>query len=309
MAGAGADPAGPVLARLPRPRASPRCRLAVVADPHLAVGDAGTWKVLHRTRERLSTAVGDANARDVDALVVAGDLTRDGTAAEFDAVERVLADLGVPWAAIPGNHDVPKEFNSHEGIEVESFTERFAPGLPFAMEVGPLTVLGVDTATAPDGRLRETWGGALGGEGRDRLEVALARAERPVVVAHHNLAPLPENPGGKWARFPMRDAGAVRDLLCEHDVPLAVTAHHHVPAARRHGPTAEVLAPAVCSFPQASLVLEVGPGGTTVRLVPLADESGVREARRHALCGKPLGRGILTLVESRLAGLDGRPEL
>jgi Icc protein len=188
--------AGPVLASLARPRTPRQVRIAVIADPHVTVDERGTWKVFHRTRDRLATAVADANARGVEFVLLAGDLTGNGRPEEFAAVSSVLADLDSPWAAIPGNHDVPKSFDAHDGVGVESFADRFAPGLPFVVEVGPVTLFGVNSASAPGGRLRETWGGRVSEDQLAWLNDRLTDAATPVVACHHNLAPLPENPGG-----------------------------------------------------------------------------------------------------------------
>lgn len=289
----------PVLTRLDRPRTPRPVRLAVIADPHVAEGE-GTWKVRHRSRNRLRRAVPVANR--ADAAVVAGDLTGDGRRSEFEAVDEILADLEVPLMAVPGNHDVPKAFDTHEGLPVPAFASRYGPALPFTVDVGPLTVVGIDTATAGDGGLQSTWGGRVGQRDREWLAEVLPGIETPVVVVHHNAAALPENPGGPWANFSLQDAAAVRDLLVAADVPLVVSAHHHVPAVLGHGATTELIAPAACSFPQAMLLVETGPEGTVVRHAPLADEAGVAEAHRLARGGRPLGRGILRMVERRLLG-------
>jgi hypothetical protein len=284
----------------------------VVADPHVAVGRAGGWKVPERSRERFATAVSDADAHGVDAVILAGDLTADGRAREFEAVDRLLADVEAPYAAVPGNHDVPKAFDDHDGLPAPAFSRRYGPpdsgGYPYRVEVGPVTLHCVNTASDPDGELANTWGGRVGATARAWLADRLPSAETPVVVLHHNLAALPENPGGKWRNFPLRDARALRGLLATHDVPLAVSAHHHVPAVATHGPTAELLAPATCSFPQAWLLLAVGPGGTTVRLVPATDRGGQAEAHRHAREGKPLGQGIARLAGERLSRLPLRDD-
>jgi len=300
---AATDPPGPLLARLRRPRAAEPVRLAVLADPHVAVGERGTWKVAHRSRELLERALGVAETAGADLAVLAGDLTGDGRPEAFAAVDEALGDAGVPWVAIPGNHDIPKAFEDHGSPPASAFESRYTPGLPFAREVGPVTLLGVNTASAPDGSLRSTWGGRVGDRDRAWLADTLSGVEIPVVVFHHNLAPLPESPGGKWTNFPLADADAARDLLADHDVPLALTAHHHVPAVADHGPTTEVLAPAVCSYPQAMALVDIEPEGTEVWLVPLADATEVREARRLARTGKPLAAGILKSVERRLGAL------
>ena len=296
---------GPLLARLDRPRAPERVRLAVLADPHLAVEGEGTWKVAHRSRELFERAVARTDAASADLAVLPGDLTGDGHPAAFEAVDEVLADLETPWVAVPGNHDVPKSFDGHESPPVEAFEQRYGPadGFPFTREIGPVTLLGVNTASAPDEALRSTWGGRVGERGRTWLADTLPEVETPVVVVHHNLATLPENPGGKWGNFPLGDADAVRGILADHEVPLALTAHHHVPALAEHGPTREVLAPAICSYPQGMLLVDVGPAGTDVWLVPLADAAEVREARGLATTGKPLAAGVAELVDRRLGAL------
>lgn len=305
------DHPGPLLARLSRPRTERRVRIAVVADPHVAVSGRGGWKVPHRSRTRFETAVADAERLGVDALVLPGDLTEEGRPAEFEAVDEILADLSVPRVAVPGNHDVPKSFDDHDSPDTAAFAGRYAPGgeLPITVDVGPLTLCCVNTASDPaTGDLRGTWGGRVGERNREWLATTLARVDRPVVVCHHNLAPLPENPGGKWSNFPLQDAPTVRDLLAAHDVSLAVTAHHHVPAVARHGPTRELLAPATCSFPQSWLLLTVSPSGTTVRLVPAAAGPGQAVAYSQAMAGKPLGRGIAEMAADRVARLPLREE-
>jgi hypothetical protein len=284
--------------------------VAVLADPHVAVDATGTWKVYHRTRVRLRTAVAAANAR-ADAAVVAGDLTRNGRPAEFDAVDEVLANLDVPWAAIPGNHDVSKAFDEHEMPPVGAFADRYDDP-PFAREVGEVTLLCLDTASA-DGALRDSWGGRVGERQRAWLADRLAAAANPVVVLHHPVAALPDRPEGpRWRNFNVVDAEDVAACLAAHDAPLVVSAHQSAreSASDTGTPSAgtvEVLAPATCSFPQASLHVEVDPHGTTLRLVPLADRAGVAEAHGLARDGKPLGRTVLELVERRLADL--RPRL
>lgn len=307
---------GPVLARLDRPASDPPVTVAVLADPHVAVDASGTWKVAHRARDRLATAVAAANEH-ADAAVVAGDLTSDGRPAEFDAVDAVLADLAVPWWAVPGNHDVPKAFDDHGTPPVGAFYDRYDRP-PFAREVGDLTLLCLDTAS-DGGDLRHTWGGRVGEEQRAWLAERLPAVENPVVVGHHPVAALPGLPAGsRWRNFQVEDADAVAACLSDHDAGLVVSAHQHVPAVLGHGAlvagsdgdgaghgstVVETLAPAICSFPQASLHVEVDAGGTTLRLVPLADHAGAAEAHGLARNGKQLGRTVVELTERRLAAL------
>lgn len=303
-------PPGPIIAECDRPRVADPVTLAVVADPHLAVSGCGTWKVLHRTEARLRSAL--ATAANADGVVFAGDLTHDGRKPEFDRFETLVDGLDPLWTSIPGNHDVPKSFDDHEGISLDSFRRRFlgdgdpADEYPVCLDIDGLRVVCLNTAAPTDVDTQDTWGGTVGPAQRARLrELLAADPDIPTaVVAHHNFGSLPEHePAYPWDRFPMNDAESLRSILDEADVPLAVTGHHHVPDVRDHDGLTELMAPAVCSFPQASLWLRVGPNGTTVRFVPLADTAGVEEAYWHAATGKPLGQGILELTADRLREL------
>lgn len=316
------SPLGPVLVHSDRPQLDTSRKLAIIADPHLATSGRGTWKLLHRSHERLSTALefvrGERSGiSPADAVVFAGDQSSDGRREEINAFERLLADLDCPWTAIPGNHDVPKTFDDHQGVPLPTLSRRFlgsadnagdsageASGwYPYVLWVGDLRVVCLNTAAPPSADYRDTWGGAIGDEQMRRLEAILeTNPSMPtIVVAHHNLAALPEHEmAPPWSLFPANDADALKSVLQTADVPLAVTGHHHVPAVRTHDALTEVMAPAVCSFLQAMVSLKIGPEGTTVRLVPLAGPSGIRESYWAAINGKPLGSEIAGLVAARL---------
>ena len=294
--------AGPVLARRDRPATDERVRLTVVADPHVTADERGTWKCYHRTVDRLRTALAGADRRGADAVVLAGDLTADGRPEEFDTVDELLGETAADPLVVPGNHDVPKTFDAHDTPGIAAFEERYG-SLPAAREVGPVTLLAVDSASDPGGRLRDTWGGAVGPAQREWLTDRAADAALPILVTHHPLSALPEHDGYPWTNFRAGDREAVRSACRRNGVELVVSAHHHVPAVVRHDGVTELLSPAVCSFPQATLDIVIGPDGTTARLVPLADGAGVEEAYHLARGGKALGRGICSMAESRLGQL------
>lgn len=289
---------GPVLAELSRPRTDSPVRICVIADPHVAANATGTWKMAHRSKTLLTRALATSDQLAPSAVLFAGDLTGDGQPDSFDIVDSLLEDVNEQWVAVPGNHDVPKSFDTHDP-PATPFGARYG-GLPASVEVGPVTVLGMNSASMGDGSLRSTWGGKLGAQNRRWLRDQLDSVETPVVTFHHNVGALPDAPGGKYRNFQLQDANAVADILSSHDVPLVITGHHHVPAIQDHGPTTEVLAPAVCSYPNAMLCVDIDQHGAVVRMVPLADQAEVAAARRAAVTGKPLAAGIAEMVDRRV---------
>ncbi len=293
-----ADP-GPVLARLSRPRTATPTRLGVVSDPHVTPTGDGTWKVYHRTETRLRTAVESLNDVGVDATVLLGDLTRDGAPDEFDCVDAVLADLDAEWVAVPGNHDVPKEWNDHETPPVGEFAERYGIGAyPFYLGVGDVDVFGLDSATGESG-MTDTVEGVVSRRQLDWLDDCLDYATTPVVVLHHNLLHARLHTG----QFPdadcyrLRNADALRGILAAHDVPLVLSGHIHWPAVAARDGVREVISPAACSFPQAAMLVDIEPSGTTVRLLPLAGRRGSAEAYIRARTGGAHGQGIAEHAE------------
>jgi len=293
-----------VLARFERPRVDEPVRLAVLADAHLATRAEGSWKVLHRTEAALERAIADVNDRGVDAVLVAGDLTKDGEARNFDRFEELIGRLDAPTAAIPGNHDVPKAALDHRVMPVEAFAERFCEGgFPARRSFGGVDVLLLNTATHPHGRLRTSHDGAVGARQRERLDDALADAETTIVLGHHPLLSLPEHEQFSRSHFTLRDADATLDVLADHDVPLVLSGHHHLPSASRERGVREVIAPALCSYPRAYLLVEVGPEGTTIRFVPVETPTAALDARLHGAGGNQVGRKVTEWAERRLAAL------
>jgi len=64
-----------------------------------------------------------------------------------------------------------------------------------------------------------------------------------------------------------------------------------------------VVAPALSSFPQAALLLEVGPDGTTVRYVPTAGPDAVEEAYLHAKADSERSGAVADLAAVQLSAL------
>lgn len=308
-----------LLGRFDRP-AAPATTLAVLADPHVTPDGDGTWKCYHRTEDLLRRAVADVNASGADAVVVVGDLTADGRPREFERAAAVLDGLAVPALCVPGNHDVPKDYDDHSSPPLLAFVSRFTPGsLPFRERVGSVDLVGLNTASRPDGSLADTHTGGVGSAQLAWLDRTLAACDTPVVATHHPLAPGRDHCHRGMADDEHRVANA--DALCEvlarHDVALTLAGHVHWPTVGRLGARSwavghEVVAPAVCSFPQSYLLVRVDPRGTTVELVPLADPDETEAAYEAALADHDRSAALARTADDgyfeRFPLVDARPE-
>ncbi len=295
---------GPTLARLDGPTAARPTSLAVLADPHVTPWAAGTWKVFHRTVERFRTAIAEANRLDVDAVAIAGDLTKDGAPQEFDRAAALLDEANAPVLTVPGEHDLPQPTDGHRTPPIETFADRFAGGrYPFVERVGGIDLVGIDTATARDDR------GYVSPTQLDWLESILPGLERPVVLCHHSLTPA--DGGDPPAAGPIENARELARVLDAGDAELVLSGARHWPGTGVLAGVRSVTAPAVCSLPQAFLHVRIDASGTAVDLVPLADRTGFEEAYAAASDGDAAGQWIADRADhgalNRFPLVDDRP--
>ena len=191
---------------------------------------------LHTGSERfdatlLSTAVEEVRGLRPDLVLIGGDLTTDGYAAEFLEAHRYLEPLwtdGLTTVVIPGNHDAKNvgylHFRDTFGAgDVPGKGDRVLHLTPDVDGRGPtkVTVVAMDS-TKPD--LAE---GEIGREryGWIRQQFA-ADADERIFALHHHLVPVP---GTGRERNTVWDAGDVLAILCESKVDIVLSGHKHVP--------------------------------------------------------------------------------
>ena len=300
---------GQPLARLARPTTEEETTVAVVADPHVSTREEGTMKMFEHTESAFRSALSDASDRDVDAVLSVGDLTKDGEPWNYDAVDDAIADLDIPFYAVPGNHDVPKEGDEHDTPHVAAFEERYTPGeLPFRAEVGGIDVLGLNSSGTEE-RLTDTHDGVVPTDQLEWLETEIERAGAPLVLVHHNVPAVADQVREhRDAHEPemaippvMKETEAFEATLERADVPLLLTGHLHFPSAARTGETWEIMAPTTCSFPQAYLLVTVGPKGTEIRFVSVADREELGAGHHARWSDSETSRGLTSLASIRLA--------
>ncbi len=153
-----------------------------ISDPHIvAKGDLVCGH--SDTATALRRAVASINERlpalgPIDCAIVTGDLTDHGTDEEYAHFSEIMADLALPWQAVPGNHD------THEGMRRAFAGRDWVPSagpIHWLRDFGPFAVIGLDTL------LEGAHHGWLSDEGFAFLDRCLADlVDRPVIVATHH---------------------------------------------------------------------------------------------------------------------------
>ena len=203
-------------------------RVAAVGDVHLGVNAHGL----------LRSELADL-PEHADVLLVAGDLTRHGTAQEARVVAAELSDLGLPVLTVLGNHD-------HHSGQAEAITEILeAAGIPVldgsaqvvSTRAGDLGVAGVKGfgggfAGASGAEFGEQVMKDFVAYSRDharRLDAALAGldGEPRVVLTHYS--PVPDTLiGERLEIYPFLGSYLLEEVIDRHEVLLALHGHAHL---------------------------------------------------------------------------------
>lgn len=247
-------------------------RLLILSDLHVVAPGALASGVLD-TPALLAGAVDTVLGRldqvgPIDAVLVAGDVSDDGSAESYVVARAELARLGLPLLVIPGNHDAREAFRT-AFADLGSIPQ--AGALNWVAKVGDTRVVGLDTLVEGQG------GGRLGREALDTLSDALGRASGgPVVVALHHP---PIRTGIRFMDgIGLENPDALEAIVSRYDGPLRMVAGHvHGVHHGMLGPHPVSTAPSTCSAfvlarredapigfrsgPTGFAVLDTGPGG------------------------------------------------
>lgn len=153
--------------------------IAHITDTHLKAPGRLAYRRVD-TAAMLASCVAELLRLDPqpDLIVHTGDLTDLGGPQEYDHIRAVLAPLKIPILAVPGNHD------DRDAMRAAFAADGYLPAhgfLHYALERGPLRIVGLDTVVPGEGR------GELCAERLRWLDARLA--ERPavptVILMHH----------------------------------------------------------------------------------------------------------------------------
>jgi len=151
------------------------------------------------------------------AVLLSGDLADEPSHAAYEQAAELLAPLGLPLHAIPGNHDGRDLLRAHFGPGPAPAGTRIC----FAVSCGPLRLVGCDS-TSPGSA-----GGELGTEQLEWLERTLAgEPEQPTLLALHHPPVLTGVRSMDAIALSAEDSVALEELLAGHPQVRAITCGH-----------------------------------------------------------------------------------
>jgi 3',5'-cyclic-AMP phosphodiesterase len=205
-----------------------------------------------------------------DAVVITGDLSDFGRAAEYAHLEELLMPLSMPVYLMPGNHDdrdqLRRSFPGHGYLGSEGFVQ-------YTVKVGELRLLALDTCVPGQSH------GTLCPQRLEWLETQLARCRgEPVVIAMHH-PPFETLIGHMDEIGLLEGAEALEALIAKHpNVERVICGHLHRAIDVRFGGSIASTAPS----PAHQVALDLAPDAPSAWML---EPPGFRV---HAWTGKRL---------------------
>jgi Icc protein len=247
--------------------------LVQLSDPHIGADWNGEDPVA-ALREVVEAVVALPNRPD--AVLISGDLSEHGSAAEYAAVSQTVAAIGAPVHVIAGNHDDRAALRAAFGLPGQD-----AGPIQWAADLGPLRLVGLDT-TIPGQE-----GGALGTEPLRWLDAELGRAPaQPTLLAMHH--PPIATGVAPWDAIglPPADRAALARILDDHaQVRGVVSGHVHQTV------TASIAGRPVLAVPSTYVQAQLNFSAAEIDLAP----GWPRGFAIHALVGRELVSYVRTL--------------
>lgn len=198
--------------------------IAEITDIHLMKDGAPAYGTIDTTRflEQAVSTLAEMTPRP-DVLLVAGDISEDGSPGSYALFREITGTLGIPTYITPGNHD------AREPMRAAFLGDGYLPAtgpLDYSVDLGPLRLLVLDSLLE----------GEVHGEiGPDRLAAFDTALEKTggaptLVMLHHP----PFVTGTKMDKIALRDGDALGTVITRHDnVEIVLAGHFHRSLQRR----------------------------------------------------------------------------
>ena len=156
-----------------------------------------------------------------DLLLATGDMAHRGRRVELERAREILEGFGIPFLAVPGNHDIPYTLPARFTRPFAEWEHVFGSPEP-VRESDALVVVGLNSV-----RPWRQQGGAIDDDALQRATARLRQGTDSVlrvVALHHHLAAPPWRAARKR---PLRRRGRVLAALADAGAELVVGGHVH----------------------------------------------------------------------------------
>lgn len=203
--------------------------LAEITDTHLMDGGTPAFGTID-TKAYLERAVATIAAvtPTPDALLVAGDISEDGSTGSYTLFREIVASLGMPVYVVPGNHDARERMRA---VFADCDYMPATGYLDYAADLGPLALICLDTLE--DGEAY----GTFNAEQRGWLAETLASlSSKPAIVMLHHP---PFTTGTKMDDISCHDGNAIGAVIEKFsNVEIVLAGHFHRSTHRKWAGTA-----------------------------------------------------------------------
>ncbi|MFN4195160.1 MAG: metallophosphoesterase family protein [Thermosynechococcus sp.] len=217
-------------------------RLGIISDPHIALPETipphdPPIFLYEVSIPAFEAAVSHLLDLGIDALLIPGDLTRDGEVLNHRWLSTYLQTLAVPCYAIPGNHDVPLPLGDNNRIGWADFPQWYAHagyGKGAKHYYHTLLADNLQLIALNSNQFSPT-GQQVGAVDQEQLAWLAALLAEPfaglrLVMIHHNLLEhwpqQSQSPMGQ--RYLLENRAELLNLLRSAGVALVLTGHLHV---------------------------------------------------------------------------------
>lgn len=198
--------------------------IAHLTDLHMRAGRGPSARWRDLSRGGLDAIIDRIQAFDppIDAVALTGDLADPGTAEDYALLLQPLRRLPMPLLPIPGNHDLRGPMRAAFGLPASPSPDGW---IQYAVDVGPLRVIALDTLLVPEQPQGQLCAGRLAWAAG-----ALAEAkDRPTLLLMHH-PPIPLGIPGMDAMRLLEGAEELASLLRRHPRLVGILCgHYHRP--------------------------------------------------------------------------------
>ena len=239
-------------------------RFAVLSDIHVVPGNANN--------DALKAAVAEINTLDVDAVIVDGDLTNEGSDEQLANVKSILDGITKPLYVLPGNHE-----NNWSQSATKTFVDLFG-GDRFVFDIDSLVVVGINCGPfmkMGDGHIKQEDLHWL----RNTLDQRVTPGKR---VLNFNHYPIRKDDLDNWEEY--------AQLLLEYPVIGHINGHYHSWQTYNVGsiPAVMIRALDMRDGKPGYTIVEVGPDWTHVYEKVIGQPRNPRFAFANRTAHKPL---------------------